>query len=73
MSTFDELAARCAQQGWELRACAEGYELLGNGAPAVWRRLESCAGWVERWTGPAGRAADPLDEDLEQASFLMAA
>lgn len=70
---FEDLAARCRAEGWELRVCAEGYELLGNGAPAVWRRLESCAEWVERWAGPTPRPVDVLDEDLEQTSFLMAA
>ena len=73
MPTLDELTARCAQQGWELRESPDGYELLGNGAPAVWRRLESCAEWVERWTGPTPHPVDVLDEDLEQTSFLMAA
>lgn len=73
MPTLDELTARCAQQGWQLRESADGYELLGNGPPAAWRRLESCAEWVGRWTGPAARAVDPLDGDLEQTSFLMAA
>lgn len=62
MHTFEDLAARCVGQGWELRQSADGYELLGNGAPAAWRRLEACSEWVTRWARP-GAQVDALNED----------
>ena len=44
----DDLRARCAALGWELRVIGVGYELRGNGEPAAFSSEESLVVWLER-------------------------
>lgn len=71
VATFDELARRCAAQGWTLRPCGEGYELLGNGAPAAFGRLLCVAEWADRWATAQAREVE--DAPPLQLTFLEAA
>jgi len=43
---------RCAQHGWTLRATSDGYELLGNGSPAVFSSVESVEAWLSKQRAP---------------------
>lgn len=44
----DDLRARCAALGWELRVVGAEYELIGNGAPAGFTSEASLIAWLER-------------------------
>lgn len=70
VATFDELARRCAAQGWQLRETEECYELLGNGPPAAFGRLLCVAEWADRW---ATAREIPQDAPALQLTFLDAA
>lgn len=67
---YTACAARCAQHGWILRQCADGYELLGNGARATWAHIEYCAEWLDK----QDKTKD-IDDVVEsvQLSFLEVA
>jgi hypothetical protein len=70
--TTNDLIQRCAAFGWTLRPEGEGYELLGNGAPAAFRSADSLVAWLEkqeRAQPPALRAPVQLD-DYRQASLF---
>lgn len=45
MST--NLIARCARLGWTLCPAGDGYELIGNGTPAVFSSTDSLEVWLE--------------------------
>ncbi len=47
-----DLAARCAAHGWALRKDGDGWELLGNGAPAAFRSEESVRVWLNKQAKP---------------------
>lgn len=66
---FAGCAARCARQGWTLRACAEGYELLGLGPRATFGRLESVVVWLDK----QDKTKDTEEIECVQTSFLTAA
>ena len=44
----DDLRARCAAMGWELRIVGAEYELIGNGTPAGFTSEASLIAWLER-------------------------
>ena len=43
-----ELARRLAARGWALAPHPEGWELTGNGSPAIFWRLGSVVEWLDR-------------------------
>ncbi len=43
-----DLIARCARHGWTLRKDGDGWELLGNGAPAAFGSEESVRVWLDK-------------------------
>ncbi len=47
-----DLIQRCARRGWTLREDGDGYELLGNGAPASFRSEESVRVWLDKQKEP---------------------
>lgn len=60
-----DLMQRCKKQGWQLLRGAEGWVLLGNGAPAEFRETRSLADWLEKQE-PRKRqeAAEQLEMDI---------
>jgi hypothetical protein len=57
-----DLIERCAAFGWILRPDGDGYELLGNGAPAAFRSADSLVAWLgkqEKPTPAPATAATP--------------
>lgn len=46
-----DLAARLAAHGWALAPDPEGWVLTGNGAPAVFWRLEGLVAWLDKVEG----------------------
>jgi hypothetical protein len=62
---MSDLVQRCAAFGWTLRPQGNGWELLGNGAPAEFRSTATLVDWLEhqkRTKKPA--AAEQLEMDL---------
>lgn len=43
-----DLIARCATFGWILHPDGDGWELLGNGAPAAFRSTETLQEWLDK-------------------------
>lgn len=60
--TNTTLIARCARLGWALQPHSEGWELRGNGAPALFGSDASLAAWLERQEKGKARAILPYYE-----------
>lgn len=60
------LAERCAAFGWLLRPDGDGWELLGNGAPASFQRTKTLTDWLEvqERTKKTAAAPEQLEMDL---------
>lgn len=64
------LIDRCQQMGWTVQPHSDGWELLGNGAPALFGSAESLAAWLERQE----RRGKPLEcEDAPESAQDKAA
>lgn len=61
-----DLIVRCAAFGWTLRPDSDGWELLGNGAPAVFRSTASLVDWLDHQEPPK-RANQPRPSAPEPA------
>lgn len=57
-----DLITRCAAHGWTLTQDGDGYELLGNGAPAHFRSEGSLRAWCDRHA-PTVKGPTPYYDD----------
>lgn len=67
---MSDLAHRCAAFGWTLRPEGDGWELLGNGAPASFRSTATLVDWLAHQE--RGRQ-QPADSDADQLEMDLAA